>query len=94
MTDIRQAIVSIGPELRQCYIAGTFKDAQLEGTVTVTFVIDNASGKVSQAVDSGSNMRDPEVVDCVLGEFAELRFVPGGQSPTEVTYSLPFRQQG
>jgi hypothetical protein len=94
VTDIQRAIVAISPELRQCYIAGTFKDSQLEGTVTVTFTIDNASGKVSSAIDSGSSLRDPEVVDCVLGTFAELRFDPGGGSPTEVTYSVPFRQKG
>lgn len=47
MTDIQQAIISISPDLRQCYIAGTFKDSQLEGTVTVTFTIDNASDRKS-----------------------------------------------
>lgn len=93
MSEIQQAVSEIHPDLRQCYIAGTFKDSHLEGTVTVTFTID-PTGSVSSAIDGGSSLHDPDVVRCVLGEFASLRFDSGGGSPTEVTYSVPFRQQG
>src|SRR5690606_35204880 len=59
-TDIKREISGISDELTECYIAGTFKDSQLEGTVKVTFVIDT-DGRVSRAVDSGSDLADPEV---------------------------------
>ncbi len=91
--DIRSAISSINDDLRQCYIAGTFRDAQLAGTVTVTFTIDT-DGTVSEAVDSGSDLSDPQVVDCVVSLFADLEFRPGGNEPTEVTYPIRFHGRG
>lgn len=91
--EIKQVVNARGPELRQCYLAGTFKNAQLTGTVNVLFTIDTA-GKVSRASDAGSDMEDPEVVTCVLGIFGNLEFARGGSSDTEVQYPVVFGQHG
>lgn len=87
--DIRQAVDSRNDELRRCYMVGTFRDSQLTGTVNVVFIIDT-TGRVSRANDAGSNMPDPEVVECVLGVFAQLEFPAGASSSTEVTYPITF----
>src|SRR5688572_13007408 len=89
--DIRLAVSTISDDLQQCYLAGTFKDSSLAGTVHVTFTIET-SGRVSSAVDSGSDMADPDVVECVIDCFAGLSFRPGGQNPTEVTYPIRFNR--
>lgn len=91
--EIKAVVDRSEPEVRQCYIAGTFKDAQLAGTVSVTFTIET-SGAVSQAVDGGSNLPDAEVVDCVVNVFSQLVFRPGGSGPTEVTYPISFGTRG
>lgn len=90
--DIRTAVSAISADIQQCYLAGTFKDSELAGTVQVSFTIE-PSGRVSSAVDSGSDLTDPEVVECVLDLFAGLSFRPGGQNPTEVTYPIRFARR-
>jgi len=91
--DIRVAVSGISDDIQQCYLAGTFKDSELAGTVQVSFTIE-PSGRVSSAVDSGSDLADPEVVECVIDLFAGLSFRPGGQNPTEVTYPIRFSRRG
>jgi len=87
--EIRLAVSGISEDIQQCYLAGTFKDSSLQGTVHVTFTIE-PSGRVSSAVDSGSDMADQDVVECVIDLFAGLSFRPGGQNPTEVSYPIRF----
>lgn len=91
--EIKAVIDGSEPDVRQCYIAGTFKDSQLAGTVNVTFTID-PTGTVSQAADGGSSLPDPEVVNCVVNVFTQLVFRPGGSGPTEVTYPIRFGSRG
>lgn len=91
--EIKQAIDARNSDIRQCYLMGTFKNAQLAGTVSVTFTIDRG-GKVSEALDAGSDIPDDEVVSCVLGVFAQLEFPAGASSETEVTYPISFGQHG
>jgi TonB family protein len=86
-------VSGISDDLQQCYLAGTFKDSDLAGTVHVTFTIE-PTGRVSSAVDSGSDMADQDVVACVVDLFAGLSFRPGGQNPTEVTYPITFHRRG
>jgi hypothetical protein len=92
-SEIRSAVRSRNDELTQCYLAGTFKDAELAGTVNVSFTIE-PTGKVKEAVDAGSDLPDAEVVRCVLEVFAGLEFTPGGASATEVTYPIRFGSRG
>ncbi len=89
--EIRAAVTLRDSDLRQCYLAGTFKNAQLRGTVNVTFTIDT-EGRVSETIDSGSDLPDAEVVSCVLNVFASLEFPAGASSETEVTYPINFGQ--
>lgn len=91
--EIKQAIDEKNQDIRQCYLMGTFKNAQLTGTVSVTFTIDRG-GKVSETLDAGSDIPDQEVVSCVLGVFAQLEFPGGASSETEVTYPISFGQHG
>ncbi|HXS19349.1 MAG TPA: AgmX/PglI C-terminal domain-containing protein, partial [Polyangiaceae bacterium] len=76
-------------EIRQCYMLGTFRDSQLEGTVNVLFTI-NPNGRVSDTVDGGSDMPDPQVVACVLDVFAKMEFRAGGYYPTQVQFPISF----
>lgn len=87
--EIQRVIRRRDAELRQCYLAGTFKNSQLAGTVKVLFTIDT-EGKVSRTSDAGSDIDDPDVVSCVLGVFGNLDFEKGGSSDTEVEYPVVF----
>lgn len=91
--EIRVAVSSISDDIQQCYLAGTFKDSNLAGTVHVTFTIE-PTGRVSSVTDAGSDMADQDVVACVVDLFAGLSFRPGGQNSTEVTYPITFHRRG
>lgn len=91
--EIVAAVQAEDTAIRQCYLLGSFKNAQLAGTVKVAFTI-QTNGKVGEVEDAGSNVDDQEVVDCVLQVFAKLEFRPGGVSATSVTYPVNFGEQG
>jgi hypothetical protein len=79
------------PVLRKCYEDALLTNPNLVGRVVVRFIID-ANGEVHTAVDGGSDMPDPSVVDCVVGHFRDLSFPrpqPEGRSVT-VVYPIPF----
>jgi len=59
--------------MRTCYRAGVRRDPTLRGETKVRCVID-ANGHATSVTDAGSKMRDAQVVQCVLGEYAALRF--------------------
>lgn len=92
-TDIQQVVNGRNADLRQCYLAGTFKNAELAGTVNVLFTI-NTQGRVNDPVDAGSSIPDPEVVSCVLEVFEKLEFASGSTTDTQVEYPVRFGQHG
>jgi hypothetical protein len=87
--EIHAAVDQRSAEIRQCYMLGTFRDAQLQGTVNVLFTI-NPNGRVTDTTDGGSDMPDPQVVDCVLDVFAKMEFRAGGYYPTQVQFPISF----
>jgi len=58
---------------RLCYENGSRSNPGLSGRVSVKFVIDR-SGGVSMASDSGSDLPDKGVVQCVVRGFGNLSF--------------------
>lgn len=77
--------------VQQCFVAGTFKNAALKGTVQVTFILE-PTGKVSDIFDDGSSITDLPVVECVMDIVKHTRFPSGGRFSQEITY--PFRFAG
>ena len=76
-------------EMRRCYENGLRPSPNLQGRLTIKFVID-VEGKVTSAVDAGSDLPDREVIQCVADEFKRLRFPkPEGGSVT-VVYPIIF----
>ncbi len=76
--------------IQQCFIAGTFKDPALKGRVQVTFTIE-PSGQVSDIFDDGSELADPNVIECVMDIVKNTRFPAGGQFAQEITYPFHFK---
>jgi hypothetical protein len=69
---------------RACYHHGLLKNPKLEGTVTTRFVI-GRDGTVASATDTGSNLPDLVVIDCIARAFKTLVF-PAPEAPITVTY--------
>jgi hypothetical protein len=72
---------------RFCYERGLARDPSLEGRVTVRFVIAR-DGSVSTAQDGGSELRDADVVSCVVRGFSSLSFPQPEGGIVTVVYPL------
>ncbi|HET7543470.1 MAG TPA: AgmX/PglI C-terminal domain-containing protein [Polyangiaceae bacterium] len=69
-----QAVVRFSyGHFRACYEAGLARNSNLQGRVTVKFVIER-DGAVTQSRDEGSDIPDAAVRDCVVHEFVGLKF--------------------
>jgi TonB family protein len=75
---------------RSCYEKALVKSSTLQGTVTVSFVI-NPDGSVQNARDEKSTLPDADVVQCVVAGFSVLSFPPPQStgSPGYVTVVYP-----
>jgi len=74
---------------RTCYESGLERNAKLQGTVTVKYVI-NLDGTTQMADDGGSNLPDPQVVQCVVAGFARLSYPPPQGGYVTVIYPIEF----
>jgi hypothetical protein len=73
---------------RLCYEHGMRSRPDLRGRVVVRFIID-PSGAVSMTADSGSDLPDQGVVQCVTRAFGNLSF-PATDAPVTVVYPIVF----
>jgi len=75
---------------RRCYEKGLQKNPQLEGKVTVRFVI-GSDGSVTSASDGGSTMPDRDVIQCCVSRAKTLSFPAPEGGIVTVTYPFVFK---
>ncbi len=74
---------------RLCYENGMRNNPNLQGRVTVKFVIDR-SGAVAMTADGGSDIPDAAVVGCVVRGFGNLSFPQPEGGMVTVVYPIMF----
>jgi hypothetical protein len=74
---------------RLCYENGMRNNPNLQGRVTVKFVIDR-SGAVAMTADGGSDIPDSAVVQCVVRGFGNLSFPQPEGGMVTVVYPIIF----
>jgi len=74
---------------RLCYENGLRNNPNLQGRVTVKFVIDR-SGAVAMTADGGSDIPDGSVVGCVVRGFGNLSFPQPEGGMVTVVYPIMF----
>jgi hypothetical protein len=74
---------------RLCYENGMRNNPNLQGRVTVKFVIDR-SGAVGMTADGGSDLPDQGVVQCVVRGFGNLSFPQPEGGMVTVVYPIMF----
>ena len=81
---IQRGVRNAWLEIKTCYEAGLARDANLEGSVSVRFVIE-IDGSVKESNLSSTTLPDPEVARCIVGKFRKLQFPnPEGGTVTVV----------
>ena len=79
--------------IRLCYDDALKTKPKLAGRVSVKFVID-MHGKVTSAVDAGSDLPDTKTIACVVGVFGKLAFPePEGGGIVTVVYPIVLAAQ-
>jgi hypothetical protein len=74
---------------RLCYENGMRNNPNLQGRVTVKFIIDR-SGAVSMTADGGSDLPDQAAVQCVVRGFGNLSFPQPEGGMVTVVYPIMF----
>ncbi len=74
---------------RLCYENGLRINPNLQGSVSVQFVIDRA-GAVSTTKDGGSTIPDQGVISCAVRSFGNLSFPQPESGVVSVTYPITF----
>ncbi len=89
---IRRIVRQNDGRYRFCYESGLKANPNLQGRVTVRFLIDR-TGAVAVASDSGSDIPDENVRRCVVSSFAALSFPPPDSGVVTVVYPIVFSPQ-
>ena len=89
---IQRIVRANSGRFRVCYEAGLRSNPNLEGRVTVKFVI-GRDGGVQVASDGGSAIPDAGVKQCVVSGFSSLSFPPPDNGVVTVVYPLMFTPQ-
>jgi hypothetical protein len=72
--EVIQSVVRLGfGRFRACYEGGLGRNPNLEGRVSVRFIIER-DGSVKNSRDGGSDIPDTAVRDCVVHEFVGFKF--------------------
>ena len=74
---------------RSCYESGLGRNPQLQGRITVRFVID-PDGLVRHVESEGSDLPDPKVIECVVAEYKNLTFPHPEGGIVTVVYPIMF----
>ncbi len=74
---------------RLCFQAGLKNNPNLQGRVAVRFII-GRDGSVSNVSNSGSDLPDPNVVNCVIRSFYGLSFPAPENGIVTVVYPIMF----
>jgi hypothetical protein len=91
--DIERVLRGSNDSVRACYTKRVQLDPGLVGVVGVRFQID-AGGYVANARPVCTSLPSPEVVQCVVAVFRDLRFPPPAAPPLAVVYSINFVPDG
>jgi Ca-activated chloride channel family protein len=86
---IRRIVRQNFGRFRLCYENGLRNNPNLQGRVSVKFVIDR-SGAVSTTMDGGSDLPDTRVVQCVVQGFGNLSFPQPDTGIVTVVYPITF----
>jgi hypothetical protein len=85
---IQQTVRDNFSGFRHCYEIGLARDANLEGRITVRFVI-GRDGLVQQAIATDeTTMPDPDVTECVVARFRHIVFPPPEGGIVTVVYPI------
>lgn len=86
--DARRTVMRHGDELRRCYVLGAGDDPLPSGHISVYAELDR-TGAVRQARINNDTLRAPEVSNCAISVFKQMRFpAPGGFA--SVIYPIGF----
>lgn len=90
---IRRIVRQNFGRFRLCYEKGLSRNPNLEGRVSVRFVI-GSNGAVSNASNGGSDLPDSSVVQCVVKQFYGISFPKPEGGIVRVTYPIMLSPAG
>lgn len=92
MKIIQQTVLDNRARFRACYDAVQAKQPELQGDLTLYFVLDS-EGRVKEAQlnDARSTLKNEEITKCAIQEIRKVKFPPSSKGlETKVNYPFNF----
>jgi TPR repeat protein len=86
---VQRVVRSHYDDLRRCYESALAKRPWIEGRVAVRLVI-QTDGRVASAENAGSDLPDPEAIECMFAEYRKLVFPSPEGGIVTVVYPIVF----
>lgn len=78
--------------LKQCYVKTLRSNPKLAGTVTVSFTVDNDTGRVRKAkIDQGRSTAGEPIRKCVLDVLQDLKLTPPDKNEGRAQFTWDFK---
>jgi hypothetical protein len=89
LASVDNVVESGFPLFARCYRDGVQRNSSLDGAVRLRFVV-GERGRVTSVEDSGSDLTDRQVIDCVAEGFYALRFPEPRSGDAHLVYRIHF----
>lgn len=91
--DTYKVLESQNDGIKKCYAEALKKNANLEGKVTVSFVVENKTGRIRRAkVDGAKTTAGDPVRRCVLEALKDQRITPPDANNGRATFTWEFKR--
>lgn len=88
--DIRTQMKRLQPEFLDCYAEALERQGELEGTMTLTYLVDDKTGTVSNIAVTRSEIKDKDLEQCVVEQAKGIEIEPAPNRPVRVNYPIAF----
>ena len=91
--NIQAQIKKQQPSFAECYSEALKQDEELEGTMTLAFVVDNKTGAITDVAIARSQLKDEQLEQCVVKRAEGITVKPMPSKPVRVNYPITFSKQ-
>lgn len=91
--NIQAQITKQQPGFAECYFEALKQNEDLEGTMTLAFVVDNKTGAITDVAIARSQLKDEQLEQCVVKRAKGITIKPMPSKPVRVNYPIAFSKQ-
>lgn len=88
--DVTTQMTAAEPNLNTCYQSALARNRKTQGSLTLSIVAENGTGKFTQVAIEKSDVGDPELERCVVDQVSALKLAKPTKTNLQVEYPVRF----